>query len=231
MRDLAHREPIVIKKYSNRRLYTTDESRYVTLEELAEKIRRGRDVRVVDASTGDDLTQATLTQIILESRGAGRLLPVPLLLQLVRMGDDALAEFLGRYMSAALELYIAAREGTRGVMSLHPLMRAVSPGNPIARFLGGVYGLAGQGQSGAPSGPRWTSPPPMPAEPAWEEPAPPIAPPVSDATSPRSPEETLDVLASLQRQIESLRRTVAGGSEEARVTAKTRPATAKKRVK
>ncbi len=192
MRDLTSREPIVIKKYSNRRLYATDESRYVTLEELAEKIRRGRDVRVIDAASGDDLTQATLTQIILESRGAGKLLPIPLLLQLVRMGDDALAEFLGRYMSAALELYIAAREGTRGVMSLHPLMRAVSPGNPIARFLGGVYGLSAPQQNG----PRW-SPPPEPApaeEPVWENEQP--------------ADGTLDALASLQRQIEELRRTV-----------------------
>lgn len=61
---------ITIKKYSNRRLYDTSESRYVTLEELADKIRRGSDVRVIDAKTEEDLTQAILAQIIIESRGA-----------------------------------------------------------------------------------------------------------------------------------------------------------------
>ena len=80
---------MIVKKYSNRRLYDTSDSRYVTLEELAEKVRQGEDVRVVDAKTGEDLTAATLTQIIVEGRGAAKLLPVPLLTQLVRLGDSA----------------------------------------------------------------------------------------------------------------------------------------------
>ena len=67
------------------------------------KIRRGSDVRVVDASTGADLTAETLVQIIFEDRHAARLLPVSLLQQMIRMGDDALAEFLGRYVTWALE--------------------------------------------------------------------------------------------------------------------------------
>ena len=79
-----------------RRLYDTGESRYITLEELSEKIRAGQDVRVVDAKTNEDLTQATLTQIIIESRGAARLLPPQLLTQLIRLGDDSLAEFFNR---------------------------------------------------------------------------------------------------------------------------------------
>src|SRR5262245_55497192 len=83
----TRRRRVIVKKSSNRRLYDTEGSRYVTLEELAEKIRLGAEVKVVDAKTSEDLTQVTLTQIILESRGAARLLPVPLLLQLIRMGD------------------------------------------------------------------------------------------------------------------------------------------------
>jgi polyhydroxyalkanoate synthesis repressor PhaR len=101
---------IVVKKYSNRRLYDTEDSRYITLDELAEKIRRGTDVQVVDAKTGSDLTQATLTQLILEGPAA-RLLPVSLLHQLIRMQDDALAEFFSKYVTAALELYLAAKDG------------------------------------------------------------------------------------------------------------------------
>ena len=90
---------LTVKKYSNRRLYDTIESRYITMEELAEKIRAGADVRVVDAKTNEDLTATTLTQIVVEGRGAARMLPVPLLTQLIRMGDDNLAEFFGRYVT------------------------------------------------------------------------------------------------------------------------------------
>ena len=67
----------LLKKYENRRLYDTEESRYVTLEEIAERIRLGSDPHIVDAKSGADLTQATLAQIIIEGRGASRLLPVP----------------------------------------------------------------------------------------------------------------------------------------------------------
>ena len=100
---------MLVKKYGNRRLYDTDQSRYITLEELAESVRQGKEVRVVDAKTGDDLTTATLAQIIVEGRGAGRLLPQALLVQLIRMGDDALAEFLGQYPSLSAEIVNSVR--------------------------------------------------------------------------------------------------------------------------
>jgi polyhydroxyalkanoate synthesis regulator protein len=77
-------------------------------------------VRVIDAASGDDLTQQTLTQIIIEGRGAARLLPVPLLTQLVRLGDDALAEFFGRYVTGALELYLQARRGAQAIAPFNP---------------------------------------------------------------------------------------------------------------
>lgn len=132
---------LVIKKYGNRRLYDTAESRYVTLEELAAKIRGGTDARVVDAKSGEDLTQSTLAQIILESRGAAALLPVPLLSQLIRMGDDALAEFFGRYLAGALELYVQARHGAQSVASYNPFATLpFSAGNAFARLLGGGGG-------------------------------------------------------------------------------------------
>jgi len=102
---------MLVKKYGNRRLYDTEQSRYVRLDEIADRIREGADVQVVDAKTGADLTAPTLAQIIFEDRNAARLLPVPLLLQLIRMGDGPLAEFLGRYVSWALEMYLQARSG------------------------------------------------------------------------------------------------------------------------
>lgn len=122
-----------MKKYGNRRLYDTARSRYITLEDLAEIIRGGEDVRVVDAKNGDELTAATLAQIIIEGRGAGRLLPVPLLVQLIRMGDDALAEFLGQYVSWALELYLQARQGVSAISPFNPFLRMFGLGSAAPR--------------------------------------------------------------------------------------------------
>jgi polyhydroxyalkanoate synthesis repressor PhaR len=129
---------MLVKKYGNRRLYDTESSRYVTLEELAEKIRAGADARVVDAKTHADLTQATLTQIILESRGAGRLLPVPLLTQLIRLGDDALGEFFGRYVQWALEIYLQTRQVALGPLNPLAALAQQLPGmaSPFARIIG-----------------------------------------------------------------------------------------------
>jgi polyhydroxyalkanoate synthesis repressor PhaR len=112
--------PTLIKKYGNRRLYDTGESRYITLEELSRKIQEGGDVRVIDAKSGEDLTQGTLTQIIIEGRGAARMLPVPLLVQLIRLGDDALAEFFGRHVSDALSMYLEIKRGASAVARYNP---------------------------------------------------------------------------------------------------------------
>jgi polyhydroxyalkanoate synthesis repressor PhaR len=147
---------MLVKKYGNRRLYDTEASRYITLEELTEKIRAGAEVRVVDAKTNRDLTQETLTQIIIESRGADTLFPAPLLHQLIRLGDDALAEFLGRYVQGALELYLQARKSTQAIMPFNPLL-ALNP------FLGqgGPFGGWMGGQQPAPQpGPNMAPPPP-----------------------------------------------------------------------
>jgi polyhydroxyalkanoate synthesis repressor PhaR len=169
--------PMIVKKYSNRRLYDTEDSRYITLDELAQKVRRGSDVRVVDAKTGDDLTQATLTQIILES-DAARLLPVSLLTQLVRMQDDALAEFFGRYVSTALELYNQARSGAHQVTPYFPFAQVpLQAADAFFRMF-----------SGGPP-PRPASPPP-PRDP---EPEPPPA---------------RDDVADLRRELEELKRAI-----------------------
>jgi len=128
----------IIKKYSNRRLYDTDESRYITLEELTDKVRRGTDVQVVDAKTNEDLTQATLTQIILESPAA-RLLPTQFLARLIRMQDEALAEFFSKYMSAALELYMQAKQGEQAAMPYFPFATLpFTAGNALARLAGNL---------------------------------------------------------------------------------------------
>ena len=112
---------VLIKKYGNRRLYDTSDSRYVTLDELATKIRSGSDLRIIDAQTGEDLTQATLTQIVLETGNAAKFLPVQLLTQMIRLSDDALAEFFSRYVTGALDVYLQAKRGMQSIASYNPL--------------------------------------------------------------------------------------------------------------
>jgi polyhydroxyalkanoate synthesis repressor PhaR len=109
----------VIKRYSNRKLYDTQESRYVTLEELEELIRAGKEISVVDVSTGEDLTSVTLAQIILEnerSRRAG--LPTAFLHQLVKHGE-AWQDFVQKSMKSNLEgIMSSQREAERVLREL-----------------------------------------------------------------------------------------------------------------
>ena len=82
---MSDKQPITIKKYANRRLYNTESSSYITLDNLAEMVRNGRDFVVYDAKSGDDITRSVLTQIIVEEEGKGQnLLPIRFLRQLIR---------------------------------------------------------------------------------------------------------------------------------------------------
>src|SRR5436853_3115892 len=93
----------VIKRYSNRKLYDTQESRYVTLEEIEEMIRGGREISVVDAASGEDLTSVTLTQIILENERTRRAsLPAAFLHQLIKHGESW-QDFVQKSMRSSLE--------------------------------------------------------------------------------------------------------------------------------
>ena len=100
------KEPVVIKKYANRRLYNTETSTYVTLDDLAAMVKSGRDFVVFDAKTGDDLTHAVLTQIIVEQEnrtGGQTLLPIPFLRQLIRFYGDSVERMVPSYLQASLE--------------------------------------------------------------------------------------------------------------------------------
>jgi polyhydroxyalkanoate synthesis repressor PhaR len=102
----AKKDPVVVKKYANRRLYNTETSTYVTLEDLAQMVRSERDFVVFDAKTGDDLTHAVLTQIIVEqeSRSGGQtLLPIPFLRQLIRFYGDAMERMVPSYLQISME--------------------------------------------------------------------------------------------------------------------------------
>ncbi|MBM4442125.1 MAG: transcriptional regulator [Candidatus Rokubacteria bacterium] len=99
----------VIKRYSNRKLYDTQESRYVTLEEIEEMIRGGKEISVVDAASGEDLTSVTLAQIILENeRNHRAALPAAFLHQLVKHGE-AWQDFVQRSMRSSFEGIISSQ--------------------------------------------------------------------------------------------------------------------------
>ena len=107
-------EPILIKRYANRKLYDQSRSRYVTLEELEELIRQGREIRVVDAVSGEDLTSLTLAQIILDNaRGRRAVLPAAFLHQLIQHGETW-QEFVQQSFQASLSgLVLSQREAER----------------------------------------------------------------------------------------------------------------------
>ena len=97
---------IVIKKYPNRRLYDTSASRYINLEDIAEMVRKGKDVQVVDAQTGADVTRVTLTQIIVDdAKQQPTGLPLELLRQLIVSSDEVGREFIMWYLKSAFDAY------------------------------------------------------------------------------------------------------------------------------
>ena len=105
---------LVIKKYSDRRLYDPSASRYVKLDDVARLVRDGIEVKVVDARSGKDLTYLILTQIILEdARERETPLPLQLLKQLVRASDKATHDFLSWYLNGTLDLYQKAQDAVR----------------------------------------------------------------------------------------------------------------------
>jgi polyhydroxyalkanoate synthesis repressor PhaR len=101
--DRSQSEPIIIKKYANRRLYNTDTSTYVTLDDLAQMVRAERDFVVFDAKSGNDLTHTVLTQIIVEQESRGQnLLPIPFLRQLIRFYGDSIERLVPSYLEHSI---------------------------------------------------------------------------------------------------------------------------------
>jgi polyhydroxyalkanoate synthesis repressor PhaR len=112
-------EPIVIKKYANRRLYNTGTSTYVTLEDLAGMVKTGEDFIVYDAKTGEDITRSVLTQIIFEqeNKGGQNLLPITFLRQLIRFYGDSMQMLVPRYLEVSIESLTREQEKFRQQMS------------------------------------------------------------------------------------------------------------------
>ena len=112
-------EPIVIKKYANRRLYHTGTSTYVTLEDLAAMVKKGEDFVVYDAKTSEDITRSALTQIIFdqENKAGQNLLPAAFLRQLIRFYGDSMQKLVPHYLQVSLESFAREQDKFREQMS------------------------------------------------------------------------------------------------------------------
>jgi polyhydroxyalkanoate synthesis repressor PhaR len=115
----TEKEPTVIKKYANRRLYHTGTSTYVTLEDLAGMVRQGEDFVVFDAKSGDEITRSVLTQIIFEqeNKEGQNLLPVTVLRQLIRFYGDSLQSLVPSYLEFSMNNLSQEQQKLREQMS------------------------------------------------------------------------------------------------------------------
>lgn len=108
--------PVTIKKYANRRLYNTETSSYITLDNLATMVREGREFKVVDAKSNEDITRAVLAQIIMdeESKGA-TMLPAGFLRQLIGMYGNSMQALVPQYLEASMEAFKSNQAQFRSV--------------------------------------------------------------------------------------------------------------------
>ena len=131
-------EPLIIKKYENRRLYNTITSQYINQEQVAQLVRDGHDVRVIDAATGEDITRLVLAQIVLDdAKLPDSVFPLDVLRQMIVASGKATQENALRYMKAMMEMYQNA-------------YRAMP--SPLTAFMPAMWGQE-KGANGAPQVP------------------------------------------------------------------------------
>jgi len=103
-------QKVLFKKYANRRLYDTEKSAYVTLDQVSDLIKNGRQVEVIDAKTQEDVTAFILTQIVMEeAKNRNPLLPATLLHLVIRYGQNVLSEFFEKYLELTIKNYLSYR--------------------------------------------------------------------------------------------------------------------------
>ena len=187
-------DPIIIKKYANRRLYNTEMSSYVTLDNLAEMVRNGQDFVVTDAKTGEDITRSVLTQIIFEEEAKGQnMLPINFLRQLIRLYGDTLQGFVPGYLDASMDTFASNQDKFREQLG------SAFGGNPA---LANFEAMARTNMEWFENAMRMFSPFPGTPSPEVSEPAP---EPTETAASKDSELEAMkDQLAAMQDQLSKL---------------------------
>ena len=154
--------PVIIKKYANRRLYNTETSSYITLEHLAAMTREGRDFKVVDAKTDDDITHNVLTQIIMEEESRGQtMLPVNFLRQLIALYGDSMQAMVPGYLEASMESFRRNQEqfksAVEGAFANSPFAELAK--RNMAMFEAATQAFKpGQGVPGVPGAPAAPAP-------------------------------------------------------------------------
>jgi polyhydroxyalkanoate synthesis repressor PhaR len=103
-------DPILIKRYGNRRLYNTETSGYLNYQDLVKLIRDGHDVQIIDSRTKADVTKAVLMQVILEEEKNQSVLPVSFLFQVIRSRESAVQDFFKNYLTSSFEAYLKTKE-------------------------------------------------------------------------------------------------------------------------
>lgn len=108
----------IIKKYPNRRLYDTDVSRYVTLEDIRQLVKEGAKFRVIDAKTEDNITRSILLQIIIEQEEKGQpILTTELLEKLIRSYGDTMQGFMSSYLQESMDFFVRQQRMMQEQMS------------------------------------------------------------------------------------------------------------------
>ncbi len=148
-------KPLLIKRYASRRLYNTETSDYVTLEDIAGFIRAGREVQIVDLKTGDDLTRQYLLQIVAEHESKGEnVLPVNVLTDLVRSYATGMQAVMPQFLAASFDMLRDSQAKMVENLSSFPNPMAAMPGFEAMRkqqeaflksMMGGVPGWSGSG--------------------------------------------------------------------------------------
>lgn len=147
---------VIIKKYANRRLYNTESSSYITLDHLAQMTRDGRDFKVIDAKTEDDITHNILTQIIMEEESRGQsMLPVSFLRQLISLYGDSMQSMVPQYLEASMEAFrknqSEFRQAIEGTFAGGPFAEITKRNLEIFEAAAKAFKVPGvDGQPGAP---------------------------------------------------------------------------------
>ncbi|MEC3949433.1 polyhydroxyalkanoate synthesis repressor PhaR [Sphingobium sp. HWE2-09] len=191
-------EPVVIKKYANRRLYNTETSSYITLDLLSQMTREGREFTVVDAKSGEDITHNVLTQIIMEEEQRGKnMLPVNFLRQLISMYGDSMQSMVPQYLEASMDAFRKNQqqfqEAMKGAFGGGPLADIAKRNMQMFEAAASAFGNGVPGMPGMPGIPGMT---------------PPVAPNAAPAAADGSKDEEISdlkaQLAALNAKIDKL---------------------------
>lgn len=126
----AQNYKVIIKKYANRRLYNTETSSYITLDDVCQMVKEGTDFEVRDAKTSEDLTRQVLAQIIFELELQGRsMMPVGFLKRMITMYDNSVGEFLPHYLERSMDSFMENQEKIRQYMD-----ETWGSYNPLGKF-------------------------------------------------------------------------------------------------